>query len=96
MKIVLSCAADAPAARRPSGDAQPQAIASCHGCLLAPPWSSVRERPQPELLLGDLPEPREPVRLDDQEEDDEPAEDHQLDLLQQRHRRPAPSSAAGW
>src|SRR5438477_10407153 len=44
----------------------------------------VRERPQAQLFLGDLPQPGEAVRLHDQEEDDERAEDHQLDLLLQR------------
>src|SRR5258708_21863144 len=43
------------------------------GCL-------IRKRPQPELLLADLPEPRQPPRLDDQEEDDEAAEDHGLQV----------------
>jgi len=41
---------------------------------------SMRERPQPQLFLRDLPDPREAVRLDDQEEDDQAAEDHQLDV----------------
>src|SRR3954471_14808981 len=36
------------------------------------------ERPQAQLLLGDLPQAREPVWLDDQEEDDEAAEDDRL------------------
>src|SRR5262245_65343699 len=48
---------------------------------------SVRKRPQPQLLLGDLPQSREPQGLDDQEEDDEPAEHHQLDLLLERDRQ---------
>src|SRR6185437_8473422 len=39
---------------------------------------SMGERPQPQLLLADLPQPRESVRLDDQEEDDEPPEYHQF------------------
>src|SRR5512139_3682359 len=39
---------------------------------------SVRERPQPQLLLADRPQPRQAVRLDDQEEDDQRAEDHEL------------------
>src|SRR5262245_53164437 len=51
---------------------------------------SVRERPQPVLLLGGLPEPRQAVRLDDQKEDDESAEDHQFDFLRERHRHPEP------
>src|SRR5688572_30669949 len=36
----------------------------------------MRERPQPELLLADRPQPGKAVRLDDQEEDDQRAEDH--------------------
>src|SRR5687768_7524111 len=42
-------------------------------------WS-MRERPQPQLLLGDLPEAGKAVRLDDEEEDDEPAEDDELQV----------------
>src|SRR5215831_12991467 len=34
---------------------------------------SVRERPEPELLLRNLPEPRESVRLHHEEEDDQAA-----------------------
>src|SRR5882757_595970 len=30
---------------------------------------SIRERPHPELLLADLPQPRQPERLDDEEDD---------------------------
>src|SRR4026209_1959206 len=41
---------------------------------------SVRERPKPQFFLGDLPSPRQPVRLDDQEEHDQAAEDDQLDV----------------
>src|SRR6266576_619788 len=41
---------------------------------------SIRERPQPHFFLGDLPDPRQPVRLDDQEENDQPAEYHQLEV----------------
>src|SRR5262245_31136599 len=48
--------------------------------------SSVWKRPEPELLLGDLPESREPVRLDDEKEDDQATEDHHLDLLLQGDR----------
>src|SRR5207248_693116 len=42
----------------------------------------VRERPEAQLLLGDLPKTREAARLDDEEEDDEPAEDHVLEVGQ--------------
>jgi hypothetical protein len=41
---------------------------------------SVRERPQAQLLLADLPQPGQAVRLDDQEEDDQAAEDDQLEV----------------
>src|SRR5581483_4084944 len=46
-----------------------------------PAAPSVRERPPPQLLLRELPQPRQPARLDGQEEQDEAAEHHQLDLL---------------
>src|ERR1700694_4770730 len=52
--------------------------------------SLVRERPQAQLLLGDLPQPGQPVRLDDQKEYDEPAEYHQLQLLLQGDQQPEP------
>src|SRR5262249_32247590 len=39
----------------------------------------VRKWPHPQLLLGDLPQPREAMRLHDQEEDDQRAND---DVLQ--------------
>src|SRR5919112_346038 len=42
---------------------------------------SVRERPDQELLFADLPEPREAVRFDDQEKDDERADDHETQML---------------
>src|SRR5436305_11663041 len=44
----------------------------------------IGERPHPQLLLADLPQAREPVRLDDQEEDDERAHDHELQLFDRR------------
>src|SRR5690242_20233371 len=47
------------------------------GASIAP---SMRERPQAQLLLANLPQPGQPVRLDDQEEDDQPAEDDQLQV----------------
>ena len=40
----------------------------------------MRERPQPQLLLAGRPQPRQAVRLDDQEEDDQRAEDHELEV----------------
>src|SRR5690242_20165775 len=45
---------------------------------------SVWEWPHPEFLLADLPQPRQPVRLDHQEEDDQGADDHELQLLDRR------------
>ena len=44
------------------------------------PRSSMRKRPEPHLVLCDLPQSGEPVRFDDQEEHDQGAEDHQLDV----------------
>src|SRR5258708_1588289 len=40
----------------------------------------IRKRPDPQLLLADLPEARQSPGLDDQEEDDEAAEDHGLQV----------------
>src|SRR6266478_603047 len=51
---------------------------------------SVGKRPEPQLLFRDLPEPRQPARLDDQKEDDQSAKHHQLELLLERHRKPEP------
>src|SRR5438477_7856536 len=56
---------------------------------------SVREGPQPQFFLADLPEPREAVRLHDQEEDDQRAEHHQLDLLLQGDRQSQPQVVRG-
>src|SRR5271166_986676 len=44
------------------------------------PSASMRERPEPQLLLADRPKSRQTVRLDDQEEDDQRAEDHRLQI----------------
>src|SRR5262249_61208697 len=60
------------------------------GRLSARTMCSVRERPEPQLLLRDLPEPRQSVRLDHEEENDQAAEHHELDLLLQRHRQYEP------
>src|SRR5260221_14141061 len=46
----------------------------------------MRERPEPQLLLGDLPQPGQAVRLDDQEEDDQAAEDDGLGVGHERVR----------
>src|SRR6266403_3934735 len=53
-------------------------------------FRSMGKRPQSQLLLRDLPEPRQPARLDDQEDDDQAAEDHQLDLLLEGDGQPEP------
>src|ERR671931_606992 len=48
---------------------------------------SIRERPQPELFFPDRPQPGEPVRLHDQEEYDEGAEQHEFDMRDRRRRQ---------
>src|SRR5437879_961754 len=53
-------------------------------------FRSVGKRPQSQLLFRDLPEPRQTARLHDQEEDDQSAEDHQLDLLLEGDGQPEP------
>src|SRR5258708_27073433 len=44
-----------------------------------PGQKSVREGPEPELLLADRPQSRQAPRLGDEEEDDERPEDHVLE-----------------
>src|SRR5580704_15798115 len=44
------------------------------------PAASMGERPEPQLLLADGPEPRQAVGLNDQKEDDQRAEDHRLQI----------------
>src|SRR6516162_8491679 len=39
--------------------------------------SSVRERPHPQFLFSDLPQPGQSVRLDNQEEDDQGPDNHE-------------------
>src|SRR5439155_10404201 len=56
-------------------------------CPSASSFGLVGKRPEPQLLFGYLPEPRQSVRLDDQKEDDETAEHHQLELLLQGDRQ---------
>src|SRR5262245_46221179 len=53
--------------------------------LSIPSRPSIRERPHAKFLLGDLPESGEPVRLSDQEQDDEPAEHHQFEFFLKSH-----------
>src|SRR5271165_7065126 len=55
--------------------------------------ASMRERPEPQLLLADRPQPRQAVRLDDQEEDDQRAEDHRLQIGHQIDRNLEPGEA---
>src|SRR5438105_7885284 len=90
MKIELPCAS-APVTSGPAASTRASTatmtVLTLIGCLLC---LSVRKRPQAQLLLADLPEAREPVRLHDQEEEDEPAEHHQLDLFLQRDRQQEP------
>src|SRR5213082_772444 len=48
--------------------------------------SSMGERPQPQLLFSDGPELRKPVRLDDQEPDDQRPEHDELRVRNTRRR----------
>src|SRR3990170_4435398 len=84
--MVLSCAR-ASVASGPAATATASKAIRSGFVFMLPPLGLVREWPQAQLLLGDLPEPRQSVGLDDQEEQDEAPEDHQLDLLQERHRQ---------
>src|SRR5712671_7652484 len=43
--------------------------------------SSIGKWPDSQFLFGDLPQPRQPVRFDDQEGDDERAQDHESQML---------------
>src|SRR4029434_3364951 len=78
------CASTAPASG-PAASATAMRMTSMRRRFMGPS-GLVGKRPQTKLLLGDLPEPRESVRLHDQEEYEYPAEHHELDLLLQRHR----------
>src|SRR5262245_44744436 len=84
MKMLPPCASAAPVSG-PAASTTARRTTSMVRTFMGPS-GSMRKRPKTKLLLRDLPEPREPVRLHDQEEDDETAEDHQLDLLLQGHR----------
>src|SRR5271165_1475083 len=57
------------------------------------PSASMRERPEPQLLLADRPKSRQTVRLDDQEEDDQRAEDHRLQIGHEIDRNIGPGEA---
>ena len=41
----------------------------------------MRERPDDEFLPDEPPQLRKAVRLDDQKEDDQPADDHHVEML---------------
>src|SRR5512143_179354 len=56
---------------------------------------SMRKRPEAQLLLGRLPEAREPVGLDGEEEDDQGAEDHQLEVRGEGLAHPAGKERVG-
>src|SRR5688572_17745888 len=92
MKMSLPWAAtdDGPTAGAAATNIARAAIASVLTLMCSPPRVLVRERPEPQLLLGDLPQPRQALGLDDQKQDDQAPEDHQLDLLHQRHRQRQP------
>src|SRR5580704_1913882 len=57
------------------------------------PAASMGERPEPQLLLADGPEPRQAVGLNDQKEDDQRAEDHRLQIGHQINRNLEPGKA---
>src|SRR5262245_17710796 len=87
MKISLACANTVPAIGQAMSAAISTGINHFLLFMLSSSQLSMRKRPQAKLFLRDLPQSREPVRLHDQEEDDERAEDHQLELFLQRHRQ---------
>src|SRR5262249_23394492 len=90
MKIVFSWAGAVATSGPATVRVASRPMASMRALMVASLTALMRKRPQPELLLRDLPESREAARLDDQEEDDQPAKDHQLDLLLEGHRQLEP------
>src|ERR671918_221698 len=80
MNIVPPWASTAPA-RGPATRAAMRPPIKNARSVIVPSLRSVGERPQAELLLHDLPQPRQSAWLHDEEEDDEPAEDHELELF---------------
>src|SRR5215212_11600927 len=72
IRVLPSCSADFPAGSGP---------ALVFGRIAFSFARLIRERPHPEFLLADLPQPREAVRLDDQAEDNQRSDDHKLQLL---------------
>src|ERR1700674_3559620 len=83
MKMDLSCARADMAIGPAATTMASMAIRNIFS-LMVPSSGVVRERPQAQFLLRDLPEPRQALWLYDQKKDDEPTEDHQLDLLLER------------
>src|SRR5215470_13903125 len=77
-----------------AGADRPSATSSAaipdHPLVLISPCLSMGKRPQTQLFLRDLPQPCEPVRLDDEKEDDERPEADQLQLAQQPGTQLAP------
>src|SRR6266550_4706410 len=94
MKISFDCAATSCTAPRApaTASASAAALVLMKRFMLSPPCVRrlVRKRPHPQLLLPDRPETREAVRLDDEEEDDEGAEDHELEVRDHRGRQRYP------
>src|SRR5215470_14873789 len=82
--------AEAPATSGPTAITRATSAINVTRSFIVASCRSVRERPQPQFLLGDLPEPRETVRLHDQKEDDQCPEHHQLDLLLEGDRQRQP------
>src|SRR5216684_8357199 len=89
MNISLGCA-HAAASRGPATSAVASAPIRTDLSFMLPPPLLVGERPETQLLFRNLPEPRQSTRFNDQEEDDEAAEDHQLELFLERHRQREP------
>src|SRR5919199_4519530 len=86
MNISRDCA-PTPATRGPRASTRASAATVARNVMIRSSFVSMRERPQPQLLLADLPQPGQTMRLHDQEEDDERPEHHELDLLLERDRQ---------
>src|SRR5690242_645391 len=91
MNCSLACASaspgDRPAISTPTDATAAAWVANCQliFCLLMSA-TSVRKRPKPQLRLADLPQARQPVRLEHEEYDDQPPEDHRFQVRLQRGR----------
>src|SRR5215831_5251868 len=70
-------------ADRPSATSSAAASDHPRTLVLISPSSSVGKRPQTQLLLRDLPQSRDPMRLDDQKDDDQRPEADQLQLARE-------------